>query len=85
MGPGIYQEWTNHISAARNRHEQNLELCRSSSNNMLFYKAIKTIKCGDQLLAWFSPGVELELIKSLLKRDFLVSQNAPLSLEGSFL
>lgn len=71
VGPGMYQEWTNHISAARNKREQNLELCRSLSNNMLYYKAIKPIKCGEQLLAWFSASVELELIKSFLKRDFL--------------
>lgn len=76
MGPGMYQEWTSQIGAARNRTEQNLELCRSGSNNMLFYKATRRIKCGDQLLAWFSRGVELELVRSLLKRDFLVSPSS---------
>lgn len=33
---------------------------------MLYYRAIKPIRKGDQLLAWYSPSVELELYKALL-------------------
>lgn len=33
---------------------------------MLYYRAIKPIRKGDQLLAWYSPSVELELYKVLL-------------------
>ena len=69
VGPGLYQEWTNYIHAARHKREQNLELCRSLSNNMLYYRAIKPIRKGDQLLAWYSANVEAELSRSLLGRD----------------
>lgn len=62
----MYQEWTNFIYAAKNRKEQNLELCRSLSNNMLYYRALKPIQKGDYLLAWYSNSVEIELFKHAL-------------------
>lgn len=75
VGPGMYQEWTNYIWAARNRKEQNLELCRSPSNNMIYYRVVKPIKSGEQLLAWFSPQVEHELVNksttTTINKDFL--------------
>ena len=72
VGPGLYQEWTNCIYASRDRAEQNLELCRSPTNNMLYYRAIKPIKKGEPLLAWFSSIVENELAKSILAIDCFV-------------
>ena len=69
VGPGLYQEWTNYIYAARNEGEQNLELCRSVRNNMLYYQASREIKKGEQLLAWYSQRVEDELSRSLLNRE----------------
>lgn len=66
VGPGLYQEWTSFVYAAKNCKEQNLELCRSQSNNMLFYRAIKPIQKGDHLLAWYSSSVEVELFKHAL-------------------
>jgi hypothetical protein len=75
VGPGLYQEWTYYINAAKDKSEQNLELCRSLSNNMLYYKVIKRIKKGDQLLAWYNPNVELELSRSLLNRDYINPNN----------
>jgi hypothetical protein len=81
VGPGLYQEWTYYIYAAKEKSQQNLELCRSPSNNMLFYRVVKQIKKGDQLLAWYNPSVELELSRSLLGRDCI---NPNESNEGSF-
>ncbi|CAF0708679.1 unnamed protein product [Brachionus calyciflorus] len=75
VGPGLYQEWTNYIYASKNREEQNLELCRSQTNNMLYYRAIKAIRKGDPLLAWFSNGVECELTKSILSIDHFPEAN----------
>ncbi|RNA00525.1 MDS1 and EVI1 complex locus EVI1-like, partial [Brachionus plicatilis] len=76
VGPGLYQEWTNCIYASRNRGEQNLELCRSQTNNMLYYRAIKPIKKGDPLLAWFSSMVESELAKSILGIDHFAEMSS---------
>ena len=61
MGPGLYQEWATHVHAARSKNEQNLELCRNTANNMLLYRAINSIRKGDELLAWYSPKVQQEL------------------------
>jgi len=38
---------------------------------MLFYRALKPIKKGDPLLAWYSASVERELSQALLNRDFI--------------
>ncbi len=76
----MYQEWTNYIYAARDKLEQNLELSRSPTNNMLYYHAIKPIKMGEPLLAWYSQKVEEELCKNLLNRESLC--DAPLSYKG---
>jgi hypothetical protein len=75
VGPGFYQEWANFIYAAKHKKEQNLELCRSLSNNMLYYRVIKSIRKGDQLLAWYSASVEVEVSKSLLNRDCINSSS----------
>lgn len=80
MGPGLYQEWTNYIYAARDKLEQNLELCRSPTNNMLYYHAIKPIQTGEPLLAWYSDSVEEELCKNLLNRGALTE--SPLNYKG---
>lgn len=69
MGPGLYQEWAGYVHAAKSNNEQNLELCRSGSNNMLYYRATRPIGKGDSLLAWYSPSVEAEIAKLLLNRD----------------
>lgn len=71
VGPGLYQEWTHFVYAARHSNEQNLELCRSLSNNMFYYRATRPIRKGEQLLAWYSCGVESELFRSSL---FILSQ-----------
>jgi hypothetical protein len=74
-GPGLYQEWTNHIYAAKNSNEQNLELCRSRSNNMLYYRASRFINKGEHLLAWYSCQVENELFQSLPNIDDQINNN----------
>jgi hypothetical protein len=74
VGPGLYQEWTAYIHAAKHSQEQNLELCRSLTNNMLYYRVVKPIRKGDCLLAWYSANVEAELAKSLLNRESIYSK-----------
>ena len=69
VGPGLYQEWTYFIHAAREPGEQNLELCRSASNNsMLFYRVLRPISKGRPLLAWYDAQLESEISQSLLNR-----------------
>lgn len=43
---------------------------------MLYYRAIKPIKKGDPLLAWFSSMVENELVKSILGIDHLAESGS---------
>lgn len=44
-----------------------MELCRSLSNNMFYYRAIKPIKRGEPLLAWYSDTMEQELFKRVFQ------------------
>jgi hypothetical protein len=74
VGPGMYQEWASYIYAARDSSEQNLELCRSQTNPQIFYyRVIKRIKQGEQLLAWYNESLEQDLARSLLNRDSILT------------
>ena len=52
--------WHRYIKAARDRHEQNLDLCRQS-NNTICFRTLRYIVKGEQLLVWYDTPLALEL------------------------
>lgn len=45
-------EWLSYINPARNEDEQNMEAYMK--NKEVFYRALRIIKTGEELLVWYS-------------------------------